>query len=57
MRADYDKLLESSEVKAKIIDFLYKTDYEFYREMSDEMTEEEFWKFCVDFPEARIVRN
>ena len=61
---DYEELYEilkssfvirnKEEVK-KIADFLNKSDYEFYNEIREETTEEEFEKFCQEFPEARIV--
>ena len=61
---DYEELYENlkssfvirnkEEVK-KIADFLNKSDYEFYNEIREETTEEEFEKFCQEFPEARIV--
>ncbi len=39
----------------KVIDFLNKSDYEFYSEMRAEMSEEEFEEYCKEFPEARMV--
>ncbi|MCI8864215.1 MAG: hypothetical protein HFG60_02850 [Lachnospiraceae bacterium] len=57
MGADWGKPLEAAAVKEKIICFLKKSDYDFYKEMSEGMTEEEFGKFCIEFPEARVVRR
>lgn len=38
-----------------MIDFLKKSDIEFYREMKTEMTEVEFRELCEGFPEAKIL--
>ena len=55
MGYDWDKLLKSEIVRAKLIDFLGKSDYDFYKEISEGMSE--FEKFCEEFPEARMVRE
>lgn len=57
MGYDWDKLLKSEIVRAKLIDFLGKSDYDFYKEISEGMSGEEFEKFCEEFPEARMVRE
>lgn len=39
----------------KILDFVNQPDYDFYKEIWEESTEEEFEEFCKEFPEARMV--
>lgn len=50
-----EDIIKTPEDIQKIIDFLNKSDYDFYKEIRDESTEEEFEEFCREFPEALMV--
>ena len=39
----------------RVLDFLLQSDYDFYKRIWDESTEEEFEEFCKEFPEVRVV--
>lgn len=38
----------------RVSDFLFKSDYDFFKEIKDESIKEEFEISCQEFPEARV---
>lgn len=55
-RSDSDSdILEDVKKVLRTIDFALQSDYDFYKGIRDESTEEEFEEFCKEFPEARMV--
>ena len=53
----YEEKRDITEKAKRICDFICKSDYDFYKEIREETSKEEFEEFCREFPDARIVLN